>query len=65
MAESYDELKKEAEKNKIEKDKDRKIQEALKDQVQKLKQIIQAKSIDESMTDNDYKQQIEILKEDN
>jgi hypothetical protein len=42
MAESYDELKKENEKIKQERDKDRKIMMALKDQVDKLKQIIRA-----------------------
>ena len=42
MAESYDELKKENEKIKQERDKDRKIMMALKDQVEKLKQIIRA-----------------------
>lgn len=42
MAESYDELKKENEKIKQERDKDRKIMVALKDQVDKLRQIIRA-----------------------
>ena len=42
MAESYDELKKENEKIKQEREKDRKIMIALKDQVDKLKQIIRA-----------------------
>jgi len=42
MAESYDELKKENEKIKQEREKDRKIMVALKDQVDKLRQIIRA-----------------------
>jgi len=43
MAESYDELKKENEKLKQERDKDRKIMHALKDQVDKLKLINKAR----------------------
>lgn len=46
MAESYDELKKENEKLKQEREKDRKIVHALKDQVDKLKLIIKARSMD-------------------
>jgi len=46
MAESYDELKKENEKLKHEREKDRKIVHALKDQVDKLKLIIKARSMD-------------------
>jgi molybdopterin converting factor small subunit len=42
MAESYDELKKENEKIKIEREKDKKIMVALKEQVDKLRQIIRA-----------------------
>jgi hypothetical protein len=42
MAESYDELKKENEKIKLERDKDRKIVVALKEQIDKLKLIIKA-----------------------
>lgn len=49
MAESYDELKKENDKLKQDRDKDRKIIIALKEQVDKLKQIIKAKSIDENI----------------
>ena len=65
MAESYDELKKEHEKDKVERDKDKKIIAAMKDQITKLKQIIQAKNIDESFADIDYKSIIENLKEEN
>ncbi len=46
MAESYDELKKENEKLKHEREKDRKIVHALKDQVDKLKMIIKARNMD-------------------
>lgn len=49
MAESYDELKKETEKVKEERSKDRKIVIALKEQIDKLKQIIKAKSLDETL----------------
>ena len=42
MAESYDELKKECEKVKQERDKDRRIVSAMRDQIDKLKQIIKA-----------------------
>ena len=42
MAESYDELKKENEKIKQDRDKDRKIVVALKEQIDKLKLIIKA-----------------------
>eukprot|EP00347_Sterkiella_histriomuscorum_P011377 403372687 len=52
MAQSFDELKQEQENLKQEKDrekeKDKKIIDALKDQIIKLKQIIQAKNLDES-----------------
>lgn len=53
MAESYDELKKENEKVKQEREKDRKIVLALKDQVDKLKLIIKAKSMDGNMDENE------------
>ena len=65
MAESYDELKKENEKLKGDKEKDKKIIGALKDQVQKLKQILSAKNLDENIADIDYKTIIEGLKEEN
>ena len=47
VAESFDQLKVEHEKLKFEKEKDRKITEALKDQISKLRQILQAKNIDD------------------
>ena len=62
MAESYDELKKENEKLKQERDKDRKIMHALKDQVDKLKLIIKAKSMDENI-DNSERKRVEIEKD--
>jgi hypothetical protein len=59
MAESYDELKKENEKLKQEREKDRKIVHALKDQVDKLKLIIKARSMDGNI---DYREkEIEYL----
>ncbi len=63
MAESYDELKKENEKLKQEKEKDRKIVIALKDQVDKLKKIIQAKSIDENIETLEREKEFTELKE--
>ena len=59
MAESYDELKKETEKLKSEKEKDRKIVLALKEQIDKLKQIIQAKSLDETLENIERSQTIQ------
>lgn len=58
MAESYDELKKETEKVKAERDKDRKIVIALKEQIGKLKQIIEAKSLDETLENIERSQTI-------
>ena len=49
MAESYDELKKENEKLKLEREKDRKIIHALKDHVDKLKMLLKARSLDENI----------------
>ena len=65
MAESYDELKQEHEKIKQEKDTDRKIIDALKDQINKLKLIIHAKGGETSEEVSDYKEIIEALKEEN
>ncbi len=59
MAESYDELKKENEKIKQEREKDRKIVHALKDQVDKLKLIIKAKKVDDKA---DFTLELETLK---
>ena len=47
MAESYDELKQENEQIKQEREKDRKIVIALKEQIDKLKLIIQVRSNDD------------------
>ena len=55
VAESYDEIKDEHEKLKQEREKDRKIIIALKEQVQKLKQIISAKRLDSNIADMDFK----------
>jgi predicted RNase H-like nuclease (RuvC/YqgF family) len=57
MAESYDELKKENEKLKQERDKDRKIMHALKDQVDKLKLIIKAKTVDENIDSSERRRE--------
>jgi hypothetical protein len=70
MAESYDELKKENEKIKQEREKDRKIVHALKDQVDKLKLIIKARRTDEGIESSERKRddlekdrQIELMRE--
>jgi len=65
VAESYDELKVEHEKLVQERDKDRKIIQALKDQVIKLKQIISAKNLDQSLCDMDQQTLIESLTTEN
>lgn len=65
MAESYDELKKENEKLQGEREKDRKIVFALKEQIDKLKQIIKAKSLDETLENIEKDQTAQMLKEEN
>jgi hypothetical protein len=64
MAESYDELKKENEKLQGEREKDRKIVFALKEQIDKLKQIIKAKSLDETLENIEKDQTAQMLKEE-
>ena len=49
MAESYDELKKEHEKCKAEREKEKKIVSALKEQVVKLKQLLSVRNLDGSI----------------
>ena len=63
MAESYDELKKENERVKQEREKDRKIIIAMKEQIDKLKKIIQAKTTDERWEDKEKEQIVEIVRE--